>query len=202
MTLILASSSPRRRQLLARLAPSFEVVPSRVVERPPLSGEDPSVYARRLAEEKASDVGIQRPNDVVLGADTVVAVGGLILGKPSDHEDAARMLRLLRGKCHIVVTAVVVRCESGHHGGAVAARVHMRNYRDDEIASYVSTGEPMDKAGAYAVQGLGGALVERVAGCYETVVGLPLCLTADLLRLCGMGEGSGSRPCCEHRPAI
>lgn len=195
MKVLLASSSPRRRQLLSRLGLEFEVVPSRVVERPPEPGEDAGSYALSLAAEKASEVAGRRPGAVVIGADTVVVADGVILGKPEDEADAMRMLRLLAGKWHRVVTGVVVECGS-RLTGAESAEVLMRHTGDDERAAYIASGEPMDKAGAYAIQGDGRALVERVRGCRETVVGLPLCLLSDLLRECGLQVTA--EPGCEH----
>lgn len=192
--LILASSSPRRRELLSRLGVPFAVVPSGVEERLPRLGEDPAAYAAELARQKAAEVAQRYPGDVVLGADTVVAVGDHILGKPESEAAAEAMLALLRGRTHTVVSAVCVCCSADLSCGTVASRVTMRDFAPGEVAKYVRTGEPMDKAGAYAVQGLGGSLVSNVEGCYETVVGLPLCLTRDLLAGCGLRAG-GRVPC-------
>jgi septum formation protein len=184
--LVLASGSPRRRELLKRLGVDYEVSPSQVEEREPLPEEDPTDYALTLARQKAEAVARSRPDAVVLAADTVVALDGHILGKPADEADALRMLCLLRGKRHLVVTAVAVRCGQEERTGAVPATVSMRSFSEAEARQYVETGEPMDKAGGYAVQGKGGALVDAVDGCYNTVVGLPLCLTAQLLQDCGI----------------
>lgn len=198
MTIILASGSPRRRALLERLTVPFEVIPSRVVERAPTPGEASEGYALELATDKADEVAGRFPGRLILAADTVVAIDGLILGKPRDAADARRMLSLLRGRWHEVVTAVVVRQDLVCRG-AETARVRMRAYSDEEAAAYVETGEPMDKAGSYAVQGLGGDLVAGVRGCYETVVGLPLCLCRDLLLACGLREPLPAEPGCRHR---
>jgi septum formation protein len=198
MTLVLASGSPRRRELLSRLGLPFAVVPGRTVERAPMPREDPASYAMALARDKVAEVsGRCSGNAVILGADTVVAVDGAILGKPADATDAVRMLSMLRGRSHTVVTSVVVRCASDHTG-SVAAEVVMRDFTDAELAQYVATGEPMDKAGAYAVQGLGGQLVAAVKGCRETVIGLPLCLTCELLRSCGLLQELPPAACCNH----
>lgn len=197
MTILLASTSPRRRDLLSRLGLSFEIVPSVVNERAPRRGEVPIDYALALAFEKVAEVARRRPGCVVLGADTVVAVDNLILGKPADTVDAVRMLTLLRGRWHMVATAVAVFCGEFKHG-AVAADVLMRSTSDEEIAWYVATGETMDKAGAYAVQGIGGKMVADVVGCYETVVGLPLCLVRELLTDCGISVPQAQG--CSHRP--
>jgi septum formation protein len=197
MSLLLASSSPRRRELLARLGVPFDVVPSRFDERPPLPGEDPVAYALTLARGKAAAVAASRAGDVVLAADTVVWAGSDFFGKPLDADDAGRMLTALRGRPHCVTTAVAVRCGGREHVGAVSAEVRMRDYSNQQVREYVATGEPMDKAGAYAVQGLGRELVASVTGCYETVVGLPLCLVADLLPKCGVALHTGE-PLCRH----
>ena len=197
MTLVLASGSPRRRELLARLGCPFEVIPSQVRERPAEPGEDPLDYVRFLAQLKADDVAAARPEDVVLAADTDVFIDGTILGKPAEPGDAARMLAALRGKPHCVATSVVVRRKETVYAGTVTAEVTMRNYSDEEVRQYVETGEPMDKAGAYAVQGLGSRLVSSVSGCYETVVGLPLCLVTLLLERCSMTVPAAG-PYCRH----
>jgi len=194
--LVLASGSPRRRDLLSRLGVPFEVRPSQVEEREPEPGEDPRHYALDLAGEKAGDVARRQARDMVLAADTVVALDRHILGKPVDEADALRMLQLLRGKRHTVVTGVVVRCGERERREAVASVVWMRHFSDAEALRYIATGEPMDKAGAYAVQGQGGTLVEDVEGCYNTVVGLPLCLTVQLLGECGIVLPAGTDPCC------
>jgi septum formation protein len=198
MTLVLASGSPRRRELLSRFGLPFTVVPGRTVERAPTPGEDPAAYATALAREKVMEVARRHSdNAVILGADTVVAVDGAILGKPADASEAVRMLTMLRGRTHTVVTSVVVRCGTDHTG-SVAAEVVMRDFSDAELQHYVATGEPMDKAGAYAVQGWGGQLVAAVKGCRETVIGLPLCLTYELLHRCGLLEEVPVSACCNH----
>ena len=198
MTLVLASGSRRRHELLSRLVPDFKVAPSTVVERPPGPDEDPASYALALAKQKAAEVADCYPEVTVLAADTVVAIDGEILGKPQNEADAVRMLWLLRGKSHTVVTGVAVSCRGEQRSGTVAAEVRMRSFSDDEIARYIGSGEPMDKAGAYAVQGLGGSLVSAVVGCYNTVVGLPLCLTRDLLHACGEQDALPPVACCGH----
>ena len=182
MRLILASASPRRRELLSRLEISFEIVTSQVDERPARPGEDPRDYSLVLADEKAAEVAARMPDALVLGADTVVAIDTHILGKPADGFESAAMLRLLRGRRHEVVTSIVLRAHSGRLSASVTAEVEMRPFGETEMMEYVRTGESLDKAGAYAVQGLGGRLVARVHGCYLAVVGLPLCETVRLLR--------------------
>lgn len=183
--IVLASSSPRRQQLLSQIGLEFAVVPSQVEER--LGSGDPVEVAERLALSKAQEVACRVGDSLVIGADTVVVLGEEILGKPGCAEEAQLMLRKLQGRWHLVVTGVAVvdgstgRYEVGHE----RTRVHMRELSDDEIRYYVSTGEPMDKAGAYAVQGLGALLVDSIDGCFYNVVGLPLS------RLCKMLEGFG-----------
>lgn len=183
-TLILASASPRRRALLDLLGLVFEVRPADVDETPH-PGEDPSHYARRLAFEKARAVADshRRP---VLAADTVVAVDGEILGKPSDEEDAQSMLRRLSGRSHLVHTGVALTTDGRSESLVDTATVVFRSLTDAEIRWYVATGEPADKAGAYAVQGAGGLLVEAVEGSPQTVIGLPVHRLPALFARCGL----------------
>ena len=186
--LVLASASPRRRVLLGRLGLPFEVAPSDADETAP-PGLGPEDAAVALALAKARAVAAKRPGQVVIGADTIVALDGELLGKPRDDAEAGAMLRRLRGRWHTVSTGVAV-VHAVHDERAcsdvVTAHVRMRDYADAEIARYVASGEPRDKAGAYAVQGLGGALVAEVRGSELTVVGLPLRRLAELLRECGV----------------
>lgn len=196
MRLILASASPRRRELLERLGLPFEVRPSGI-EEPLAAGVPASTLTTTLARAKAADIAdrLRAAGEaaLVLGADTLVVLDGQPLGKPTSQGDARAMLRALRGRSHEVVTAVVVR-DADPAGRelteAVVSQVLMRDYTDDEIAAYVATGEPDDKAGAYAVQGRGRRLVSRVDGCYTNVVGLPLRTTARLLRAFGLTPAS------------
>jgi septum formation protein len=190
--LILASASPRRRELLGRLGLPFEVWPSGA-EEPIAPGVPGSALATMLALLKAKSVAGQvRARGVtpavVLGADTLVVVDGRPLGKPASRDEARSMLRALRGRGHEVVTGVaLVGSGDGRETvAAVTSHVVMRPYGEPEIEAYVATGEPDDKAGAYAVQGVGGRLVARVEGCYTNVVGLPLGTTARLLRAFGL----------------
>ena len=188
--LILASASPRRRELLAQAGYRFEVQPSSVPEarRP---GEEAIRFATRLAREKAEEVFARRQaadlaeTAMVLGADTVVVCDGEVMGKPSDAADAERMLLLLAGRTHQVVTGVaVVWGSSSPPAIEVAAeltQVTMRTLSPEEVSRYVATGEPMDKAGAYAIQGYAGRWIPRISGCYFNVVGLPLALVAAML---------------------
>ncbi len=174
MDLILASASPRRRELLANLGLSFAVIPAKGPEKPP-AGADAGQTARALAEAKAREVAADHPGAVVIGADTVVEADGALLGKPRDEEDAARMLRLLSGREHRVYTGVAVIRDGTVLSRWEATRVFFRPLTDREIAAYIATGEPMDKAGAYGYQGLASLFVERIEGDYFNVVGLPLC---------------------------
>lgn len=181
-SVVLASASPRRRRLLGRLGIAFDIVVSNIDED--LPGPLPvTALVRELALRKAQVVAGTRMTGVVLGADTAVAIDARVLGKPADGPDAARMLRLLRGRRHTVATGVaVVDLDRGREVAEVAlTRVTMRDYTDDEIAVYVASGEPLGKAGGYAIQGAGGALVAEVDGRLDTVVGLPLDVAARLL---------------------
>ena len=189
--LVLASASPRRRELLAQAGFTFTVTPASIPEDP-RPGENPVAYVTRLAREKAEAVYARlKPEQdpiVVLGADTtVVAPSGEILEKPADAADAARMLRLLSGATHQVITGVAVVSSSGVETAAEVTHVTMLTLSDEEIAAYIATGEPMDKAGAYAIQGRAARWIPRIHGCYFNVVGLPLALVS------GMLEGIQSR---------
>lgn len=188
--IILASASPRRRQLLALLGIDFAVVPSRVDEPLPERASDPERLAIALAEAKARAIAPDRPGGLVIGADTLVLVGDLVLGKPEDAAAATAMLRLLSGREHHVVTGVaVVDTRSQPWSVTTAAErtaVTFRPLSEAEIAAYVATGEPMDKAGAYAIQGRGAILCTRICGDYTNVVGLPLVRTMELLRGAGV----------------
>ncbi len=179
--LILASASPRREELLHQLGVPFAVVPSDLPEEVPPGPPEESVRALALAKARA--VAGRVGTGVVLGADTVVVLSGTVLGKPRDTEEARRMLRALRGRSHAVVTGVaLVEAPARREiSEAVVTRVRMGQYGEEEIEAYLGTGEPYDKAGAYAIQGAGGRLVARVEGCYTNVIGLPLSTTRRLL---------------------
>ena len=182
---ILASGSPRRRQLLQILGMQFTVIPSEV-EETPSHGEESVSYAARAAREKALDVAERHPGQLVLGADTVVEVDSEILGKPSSTEEAANMLRRLSGRSHLVHTAVTLAGNGKVHEVVDSARVEFVDLDDEKIRWYIATGEPMDKAGAYAVQGLGGLLVARVDGSPNTVIGLPVHRLPELFAAHGL----------------
>ena len=175
---ILASQSPRRRELLALVGIPHEVRPADVDETY-LDGEIPREHALRLAREKAA--AIDAPDAVVIGSDTIVVVDGDVLGKPADENDAARMLRRLSGRSHVVITAVAVSWRGRVEADAEEAGVTFHALSEERIAAYVRTREPMDKAGAYGIQGYGAVNVARVDGDYFAVMGLPLQL---LVRVC------------------
>ena len=180
--LVLASGSPRRRELLAQAGYRFEIQVSSVAEsrRP---DEDAIRFATRLAREKAENVFARHaPGVVVLGADTVVVCDGEVIGKPVDAADATRMLLRLSGRTHQVVTGVaLVWSEASAQVAAELTHVTMRTISPQEVSDYVAGGEPMDKAGAYAIQGYAGRWIPRINGCYFNVVGLPLALVTSLL---------------------
>ena len=172
--LILASQSPRRRELLAVAGFHFSVRVKPVEEvRGP--GEAPVAYVRRLARAKA-EAAWERPNEIVLGADTTVVIDDQVLEKPADADDASAMLRLLSGRDHTVITGICLLYDRGLIVDHSSTLVRFAPLTDFEIAGYVASGEPMDKAGAYAIQGLASKFVERVDGCYFNVMGLPLSL--------------------------
>jgi len=186
MRLILASRSPRRRDLLATIVREFEVVPSEVDET--LEVGPTSEAVTRLAARKARAVAARVGEGVVLGADTVVVLTGDALGKPGGPGEARAMLRRLRGREHEVITAIaVVDARRGREASrAVVSRVLMADYSDAMIDTYVASGSPLDKAGAYAIQDLGGGLVARLVGSYTNVVGLPVEETRELLAAFGV----------------
>jgi len=173
--LILASGSPRRRELLQGIGVVFTVIPSDTAEAAQ-AGETPQEYALRVAGEKALDIARRHPGVWILGADTIVEIAGEVLGKPQDTTDGRRMLRLLSSRTHQVMTAFILLDGEGHVRArqVVTSRVTFKPLSDVQIHAYLATGEPFDKAGAYAVQGLGASLVERVEGSYTNVVGLPM----------------------------
>ncbi len=180
--LVLASASPRRQELLRNAGISF-VVQAADIDETPLADENAEQCARRLAREKALAVARLRPQDRVLGADTIVVVDGAILGKPRNGADAARMLRMLSGRTHEVITGVCI-VEAGCEAKVASetTRVTMNELSDEEIREYVATGEPMDKAGAYAIQGMASRWIPRIEGDYSNVVGLPVALVYRMLR--------------------
>lgn len=183
MRVVLASASARRSELLATLGVPFLVVPADIDESE-LPGEDPVSYVRRLAFGKAEAVGqldVVRPDDIVIAADTTVDVDGEILAKPLDDDDARRMLAMLSGRAHYVHTGVAVRCGADVHAQVATTVVTMVDIDASRMQWYLSTGEPFGKAGAYAIQGAGSVLVERIDGSVTNVVGLPLTVLDRLL---------------------
>lgn len=179
MRIILASSSPRRREILSKLGLEFEVVPPQVEEG---TFGDPVTTARRLSLLKAIDVWKRNKDALVIGADTLVYIKDRILGKPKDVEEAVRMLRTLSGRWHRVVTAVSFVARGIRRTVHDIAGVKFRSLTEEEIRFYVSTGEPLDKAGAYGVQGFGSTIVERIEGNFFTVMGLPVVKVYEVLR--------------------
>ncbi len=173
MAVVLASASPRRRELLAWVCPDFTVIPSSCEERVPQNCPA-AMIAQTLAEQKAEDVAAQHPDDVVIGCDTVVVYDDHVLGKPKDAADCAQMLRALSGNKHTVYTGVCLRQGERVHCFTSSADVWFYPLSDEEIAAYIATGEPFDKAGGYGIQGKGGLLVERIDGDYYAIVGLPV----------------------------
>ncbi|KXS40287.1 MAG: septum formation protein [Methanohalophilus sp. T328-1] len=186
--IILASTSPRRRELLTQLiGNSFEIVPSAYNE---LMDEelDPPSQALQHALGKGRDVATKYPDSVIIAADTVVSSGGILLGKPADKEDAMSMLRMISGRTVEVLTGIVVidSVKGIEDTDIISTQVRMANLSRQDIAAYVKTGEPMDKAGAFAIQGLGAVLVEKVEGDFFNVVGLPLFRLSQMLKKVGV----------------
>jgi len=196
--LFLASASPRREAILRRAGFRFTVAPApHAEEAQARGGTAPETVARALAVQKAAAAARHHPDAFVLGADTVVALGGVLLGKPADASEAGAMLRRLSGRAHAVVTGVAVAGPDGVLSGAKTTIVRFRRYSDREIEAYVLTGSPMDKAGAYGIQDRDFAPAAAATGCYLNVVGLPLCLTVDLLLEAGaLREAPGRPPRC------
>lgn len=178
--LILASQSPRRAEILRQAGIPFTVRAANVDETP-LKGESPSEYVERLAEAKASAIA-GSADEIVLGADTTVVVGGEMLGKPSDEADARRMLALLAGRRHKVITGICLIRGGERIRDTAVTEVWFAPMTDDDIAAYAASGEPLDKAGAYAIQGLGSKFIDKVNGSYFNVVGLPIAMVYAHLR--------------------
>ncbi len=185
--LILASRSPRRRELLERMGISFQVMEPEVEEELG-RGETPRAFVERIAREKATEVAQRAPGAWVLGADTVVVLGEEVLGKPRDEEEAASMLRRLSGRVHKVLTAfsLLNLAEGRSFQGVEETKVKFIPLQEADIRWYVSTGEPLGKAGAYAIQGAGGAFIEWIKGSYTNVVGLPVAQILGPLREIGI----------------
>lgn len=183
--IVLASGSPRRRELLSDIGLEFDVHPSTMDEPKPEAGEAPAAYAQRMAEMKTKDVATHFADSIVLGADTIVVLDDQIMGKPQDEDDALAMLSSLSGNTHQVITAFCIAQPDGEIiTQAVSTDVDMRVSGEAELKGYIATGEPTDKAGAYAIQGIGTFLVTGICGSYTNVVGLPVArVLEELLNL-------------------
>ncbi len=179
--LVLASASPRRQELLRNAHIHFEVQPAYINEDP-LPNEPAKACAERLARDKAQAIAHKRPDDAILGADTIVVIDSQILNKPVDAADAARMLRLLSGRTHQVITGVCLVSDGQCDVASETTSVTMSEISEQEITAYVASGEPMDKAGAYAIQGIASRWIPRIEGDYSNVVGLPIALVYRMLR--------------------
>jgi septum formation protein len=191
LDVILASASPRRRELLSLIFSGFRVLPSSFEESLVPSELAPADHVVYSATAKARDVASRFPDSMVIGADTIVVVDSQILGKPTDEQDAARMLAMLSGRTHEVYTGVAVILGEVERTGVECTEVTFRELSEESIRRYVATGEPMDKAGAYAIQGKGALLIKCISGCYPNVVGLPLYKLSALL------SEFGVEPLCE-----
>jgi len=185
VNVVLASSSPRRHELLKLIGVDHEVIHADADESY-IPGEKPDAHAERLARTKSEAVAADRPESLVIGADTIVVVDQHILGKPRDVADAARMLRVLSNRSHVVMTAVAVTFGGRTVSLVEKVTVSFRELTDDEIARYIATGEPRDKAGAYGIQGYGATIVRRIEGDYFAVMGLSLVRLVDLMTQLGI----------------
>ncbi len=190
MRLILASGSPRRRDLLAQIGITPAAILQAEIDETPRRGELPRPYCIRMAREKALAAAAE-PGDLVLSADTTVAVGRRILGKPADTGEAAAFLRLLSGRRHRVITAIALRRDGRLWERAVETQVKMKRLSEEELAAYLATGDWRGKAGGYAIQGPAGALIPWISGSFTAVVGLPLAETANLLQAAGWPLAGG-----------
>ncbi len=190
--LILASASPRRRALIRRLGLPFHAVDLNTDETVPEM--EPPETVRRLAVRKAEAAGRHYPDQLIIGADTAIDLDGRVLGKPADEEEAGEILGRLRDRCHRVWTGLAVLQHQAKRleVGTVSTSVRMGAYSGRVIEAYIESGEPMDKAGAYAIQGRGADLVDSIEGCYFNVVGFPLCELCRLLRLFGLEPQAGT----------
>ena len=177
---ILASASPRRRELLDLVGIAHEVHPADIDETY-RDGEEAAAHAERLAREKGETIAAQHPEAIVISADTIVLVDGLVLGKPRDEAEAARMLSMLSGQTHVVLTAVAVTYRGRMRSGVESVRVTFRALDRERIGAYIATSEPMDKAGAYGIQGRAARFVVEIRGSYSGIMGLPLYETGQLI---------------------
>ncbi len=187
LPLVLASASPRRQMLLSSLGIHFSVVPCTQKEPTPKQAEDPKTYVKRTAEFKAKSVSRTKPQAAILAADTIVVLDGAILGKPKDHTQALTMLGQLNGRSHEVLTACcLILPDQQSHAFCVRSVVHFADWSQKILTDYAATNEPMDKAGAYALQGIGGFLVERIDGSHSNIIGLPMSQTSKMLLQAGV----------------
>ena len=184
-SLILASASPRRKSLLSELYEPFSIVPADIDESR-IGNENPMDYVARVAKLKAQRIAEIHPNSIVLASDTCVAMGNTIFGKPNDVDDAKRILRCLSGSEHQVLTAIVTISEGVCQQQTIVTRVRFTELNDSQIAVYCQTNEPLDKAGAYGIQGYASRFVTSIDGSYSGVIGLPLVETATMLRNAGL----------------
>ncbi len=176
---ILASGSPRRKELLKNLVRDFTVIPSDI---PEVAAGTPVRQVEKLAADKAKDIAEKHSEAIVIGADTIVVIGKTILGKPRDAADAARMLEMLSGKTHKVYTGVAVVCDEKTIIRSAVTKVTFNSLGTSEIDEYIKTGEPMDKAGAYGIQGYGGKFIKKIDGCYFNVMGFPQSIVYEMLK--------------------
>jgi septum formation protein len=190
LRVILASQSPRRRELLGLIGIEHEVQPAHVDETL-LPDETPQGHSERLALDKATTIARREPDAVVVGSDTIVVIDGQVLGKPASAADAARMLRQLSGRTHTVHTAVAVAHGERLASGVESVQVTFRELSDAQIADYIATGEPMDKAGAYGIQGYGATIVQSIEGDYFAVMGLAIGLMTSLFSALGIAYRFG-----------
>lgn len=183
--IILASQSPRRADLLRMLGLTFETMPADIDETY-RAGEQPAPHAERLAREKTRTIAARVPDAVIIGSDTVVVVDGEVLGKPGDHDEAVRMLMRLQGREHEVATGIAVCVQGTLRSAVERVRVRFRPFNVALAGAYAATGEPMDKAGAYGIQGFGATLVEKIEGDFFAVMGLPICRMIELWESAGL----------------
>ncbi|KMT21535.1 Maf family protein [Clostridium cylindrosporum] len=186
MDIILASASSRRRDILKMFNLDFKVEPSNIDES--ISIDDPYELVEKLAYDKAMNISYNKPNSLVIGADTIVYSNGTILGKPKSKDEAFKMLKSLSGREHFVITGVSLICKDKNISmkDHEVTKVYFKNLSDDEILSYIETGDPLDKAGSYGIQGMASAFVEKIEGCYFNVVGLPTSKVYSLLGRIGV----------------
>jgi septum formation protein len=194
---ILASQSPRRRELMTLIGIPHVVRPADIDESY-LPGEEAAAHAQRLAREKAAVVAADEPDAVVVGSDTIVVVDGEVLGKPRDAAHAAQMLTRLSGRSHVVMTGIAVRLGGAERSAVEMVGVTFHPLSVEDIHAYIATGEPMDKAGAYGIQGYGATIVERVDGDYFAVMGLPLQRMVRLMAELGLRYRFGGSPAFER----